>query len=343
MIKEILPYNLLQDDAVEKIADAVDEKLKEILSEIPLVLIYSRIDELSENILDLLAWQFHVEGYELAETDEEKRAVIKKAIELHRYKGTKWAVKKALENIGITAEIVEWFESGGTGEPFTFNIKLSFEKDVQNLNSLISLINEYKNVRSQPQIDYEIIREIGLNSLSLNVISTEIDGGLEIDKSSKFVAQNSKIFDFKIDSELLVQAESEKKTSSAKITNLGFGIFWEVERNTPLSFLSKAFLSFVYPEPDRSVFSLPIPPIERKVDLVSSIGSRVLLSFGEGPDIFHVQETQNPPLYFSFESQDVSFREQSVVNFGFQGGFNISLNTSQKIHSKSILNIKLGG
>lgn len=36
--------------------------------------------------LEMLGWQFHIEGWELAQTDEEKRTLIKKAIELHRYK-----------------------------------------------------------------------------------------------------------------------------------------------------------------------------------------------------------------------------------------------------------------
>lgn len=55
---------------------------------IPLELIYSRIDELPEEVLDHVAWGFHVDGYELATTVRQKRYLIKNFYDFHRYKGT---------------------------------------------------------------------------------------------------------------------------------------------------------------------------------------------------------------------------------------------------------------
>jgi phage tail P2-like protein len=45
-------------------------------------------------------------GWKLANTEDDKRSLIKKAIELHRYKGTVWAVKEAMKSIGFTDAVL---------------------------------------------------------------------------------------------------------------------------------------------------------------------------------------------------------------------------------------------
>jgi len=147
MIKEILPSSLKVDKKAESIVEAADKVIKELLPLIEKVLIVPNIDNAPSNILDLLAWQFHLEGYELAQTDEQKRNMIKKAIELHRYKGTKWAIKGVLEALGLSGEIKEWFEYDG--EPFKFKIYLnSALKSDNDYKKMLSLVKEYKNERS---------------------------------------------------------------------------------------------------------------------------------------------------------------------------------------------------
>ncbi len=149
MIKEVLPPSLRQDENITKLVEVFDNSFTDINEKVQNVLIYSRIDELPEELLDLLAWQFHIEGYELAETEEEKRALVKKAIELHRYKGTRWAIKKVLELLNMQGVIKEWYEYGG--EPYKFKVDLSLSnKEITTAikDKLINLINEYKNERS---------------------------------------------------------------------------------------------------------------------------------------------------------------------------------------------------
>lgn len=62
-------------------------------------------------LLPWLAWALHItdgEGWALAETVAQKRALIARSIELHRKKGTVWSVVEALRSIGFGAsEIVE--------------------------------------------------------------------------------------------------------------------------------------------------------------------------------------------------------------------------------------------
>jgi len=155
MFREIAPPNLLNDPVIKAILSATDPELQKVKEQIINVIIYPRIDEIEdESLLDLLAWQFHVEGYDLAKTVEEKRNLVKNAIELHRYKGTPYAVKKVLSTLNLGGVVREWFEYGG--EPYRFKLDLFFEELVKHgitltpevQEKLLDLINSYKNERS---------------------------------------------------------------------------------------------------------------------------------------------------------------------------------------------------
>jgi len=150
MLKEIAPPNLLNDPVIKALLEATDPELQKVKEQIINVIIYPRIDEIEdESLLDLLAWQFHVEGYELAETVEEKRNLVKNAIELHRYKGTKYAVEGVLRSFNLGGKVSEWFEYGG--DPYRFKVEVSSPSrqiTPELRKKLIQLINEYKNERS---------------------------------------------------------------------------------------------------------------------------------------------------------------------------------------------------
>lgn len=97
--KELLPVSLQGDKNVEALCEAQDHVFS-LEDEVYKLLIYPRIDSLSGEVLDLLAWQFHIEGWELADTEEKKRALIKRAIALHRLKGTPAGIKFAAAQAG---------------------------------------------------------------------------------------------------------------------------------------------------------------------------------------------------------------------------------------------------
>lgn len=68
------------------------------------------VDLVEADALPFLGEQFHVmggEGWDVADDDAARRALIKSAIELHRYKGTPWAVKRVLGQLGIDVELLD--------------------------------------------------------------------------------------------------------------------------------------------------------------------------------------------------------------------------------------------
>jgi len=155
------------DDLLKLIPDGIDDerarRMVQLLKrwdELRLenLLVY-RWDRAGEDVLRQLAWQFHVMGYEgwaLATTESQRRELVRRAMALHRRKGTPWAVKHALGALGLDAETVEWFQPDSDLAPFEFGVRAVITAPVsegvlvdERTSELVSaLIAEYKNVRS---------------------------------------------------------------------------------------------------------------------------------------------------------------------------------------------------
>lgn len=80
------------------------------------LLVY-RFDGVPASALEALAWQFHVlgdEGWALAESEAGQRELVRRAIELHRRKGTPWAIREALRALGFVETV---FDEGVASDP----------------------------------------------------------------------------------------------------------------------------------------------------------------------------------------------------------------------------------
>lgn len=66
-------------------------------------------EQIRADLLPYLAWAYSVEEeWEFAETEAERRALVASSVELHRYKGTPYAVRRGLQSLGfLDAEIHE--------------------------------------------------------------------------------------------------------------------------------------------------------------------------------------------------------------------------------------------
>ena len=73
-----------------------------------------------EDLLPWLAWAFSVDAWEARWPLGQRRAVVAASIPIHRIKGTRGAVRRALAALGIGAQLSEWFEYGG--RPHTFRV-----------------------------------------------------------------------------------------------------------------------------------------------------------------------------------------------------------------------------
>lgn len=118
--------------------------------------------------LPLLAQQYDVlgyKGYELATTDSQKRQLIKNAIALHRTKGTPFAIKNAILNLGFDSVIIR--EGAGIfydgsynfdgsknyagGYWYDFSVQVFYTGTAPDSPTIVlinKLIEVYKNTRS---------------------------------------------------------------------------------------------------------------------------------------------------------------------------------------------------
>ena len=137
------------DDIHLKIFDEIcEERFSKINVDTVLTTI---VDNVSSDVLPHLAEQYHImgnEGWLHASTEEEKRALIKSAIKIHRYKGTKFALLEIFRTLNLVGEVTEWFEYGG--EPYHFRVQFELDRVFDEIfeQEILDLINENKNVRS---------------------------------------------------------------------------------------------------------------------------------------------------------------------------------------------------
>jgi len=166
---EIIPQAIRNDTQVQAMSAAVTPQLQDVSQKIEECIILARLDELPETVVDLLAWQYHVDFYENGLTLNEKRSLVKTSIDVHRHKGTPYAVQTVVSAILENAKVEEWFEYGG--EPYHFRVKLITGPmtGAETIAKLTKAINMTKNARSWldgVEFSREIMQEIYIGSMS---------------------------------------------------------------------------------------------------------------------------------------------------------------------------------
>lgn len=163
--------NILASGIADKTHLAVFDMIeRQRLAELDLAcLLVYMVDTVPSAALPVLADQFDVMGYKgfgLAKTDEARRDTIKRAVALHRYKGTPWSIKESLRNLGYSKIVIleglgafydgvynhdgAAFYGGANWANFVVKIYTASETPVAAPEgwSAWQAIQEYKNVRS---------------------------------------------------------------------------------------------------------------------------------------------------------------------------------------------------
>nr|DAL11065.1 MAG TPA_asm: tail protein [Caudoviricetes sp.] len=147
-LQSIVPSSIGRDEQVKALCQAIDVKLQRVAAETELVLLLPRLNALPEEIIDELAWQYHVDFYDYSASLEKKRSLVRQAIAWHKRKGTPAAVEEVCTAVFKTAKVFENWEYGG--EPYHFQVRLIEEAvpDEQVIDNLFRAIKETKNTRS---------------------------------------------------------------------------------------------------------------------------------------------------------------------------------------------------
>ncbi len=146
-IMEFMPRWMREDESAKGLCYAVQKQLARVIEQIQSLSIYNYIDGQTNEILDELAWQFHISEYTHDLPIDIKRNLVKVAILNQRTRGTKGAVERVATDIFGESKVEEWFDYGG--EPYHFRVITSNVDANQNqAEAFRKTIDTTKNLRS---------------------------------------------------------------------------------------------------------------------------------------------------------------------------------------------------
>ncbi len=162
----LLPTFMRGDAAVQGLAAGLDEIIPGLAQSIGRLTTWDRIDELTEDELDNLAWELNILWYDKAAGIDAKREIVKSSDEVYRHLGTKWAVESVINSYFGEGYLREWFEYDG--EPghfrvYSTNATINNERLVEFLNLL------YKVKRASSKLDGIYITLTGEMRLSAGI------------------------------------------------------------------------------------------------------------------------------------------------------------------------------
>ena len=121
---EIFPTALQHDPKMIALAKSLTAELLTVSGQMENVLIYSRIDQLPEELVDILAYDMHVDWYSYEDPLAVKRQTLKDSVKVHKHLGTKYAVETAIGAFFPGGTVQEWFEYEGQPHHFRITIPL---------------------------------------------------------------------------------------------------------------------------------------------------------------------------------------------------------------------------
>lgn len=153
------PVSLRENPSIAALGDVTMEVLAKRPAEISRLSLYPRIDELPEELLDILAYDFKVDWWDPNYSLEEKRRTLKGSWKVHKKLGTKAAVETALRAIYPKTDAEAWFQYGG--EPYHFRLQIDLTQEMWaegKPGRVFELIQYYKSLRdTMDSIQYTMV------------------------------------------------------------------------------------------------------------------------------------------------------------------------------------------
>lgn len=147
-VKKMLPSSIANDANIQAMAELFTSELLGLIDNIDLLSILPNLSKQSDDVLDQMAWNLHVDFYNQDAPREEREKLIYQSIAWHRRKGTPSAVEDMVTAIYATAEVDEWYQYDGEPYHFRVNVYGDAVTDAEQLVKLQNSVHSVKNVRS---------------------------------------------------------------------------------------------------------------------------------------------------------------------------------------------------
>lgn len=154
----ILPGPIEKSEHMTQLAEVAAKALKLYGDFSNSANLYSRIDELPEEVLDILAKDLKVDWYDYDYNLETKRRVIRNSWYIHKRLGSARSVEVALSDMWPNSSVEEWFEYGGS--PYFFRAILEADDPTNPIytHSCYDKVRIFKPARSHLEDNEVIVR-----------------------------------------------------------------------------------------------------------------------------------------------------------------------------------------
>ena len=162
-LMDLLPVNLKEDSEVVNAAKALDDEINLVTKATSELILFANLDNLPEKVIDLLAWQLHVDFWDNDFDIKIKREMVKNSISWHKRKGTPSVVEEVVSKFLDNAVVRENWEYGGA--PYCFKVDTITGPIVSDktINEIVKAINAVKNTRSHLD-GVTFFREVKINN-----------------------------------------------------------------------------------------------------------------------------------------------------------------------------------
>lgn len=150
-LKNLLPAVFAEDAEVIALSFALKRTMADVLQAAARTGIYADLDGVPEKVLDYLAKEWKVIYYRAEFSVQRKREILKNALKVKMFAGTKSAVQQLASMLFGKAEIEEWFEfREAKQEPGYFDVKVTAEETLtaEQHEGFGRLIEDIKNASS---------------------------------------------------------------------------------------------------------------------------------------------------------------------------------------------------
>ena len=130
-ITDGLPRVLAEQPWVRALSLAMLELHRKTMDYIDASQVYTAIDTVAEEVLDALAVNWKIDWYDTGYDIEQKRRIVKTALNIRRTMGTAGAARTQADAIYPGTKLEEWFEYGGTNGKFRLRVNITTVEERQ--------------------------------------------------------------------------------------------------------------------------------------------------------------------------------------------------------------------
>lgn len=158
LIHELFPKNM-QTNHLQALSFACNKMIHLLLSCSEQTMIFTNVDSLNDDGLDLLASMLHAPYYKSAFNLDRKRELVKNAVRYRNYGGKNISIEEILSLFYGEIQVEEWYEYDG--EPYHFRLvskdKVLTEDVVRECLRIINMLKRvtavYDGIRFEKDID----------------------------------------------------------------------------------------------------------------------------------------------------------------------------------------------